>query len=160
MSGGSSKLARMGDRTGMRDLIAHAAGLGVAVHLAHIERPYVGFYDPDHRRVVVDFGLRATRLRSVLAHELGHAYYDHRCHGDLNAERQADAYAARLLIDPEAYSRAEAYTLDPEVIADELGVTVKILRAFQQTCLTRIGSVTYTAAKMGVGQWSHRAEAV
>jgi Zn-dependent peptidase ImmA (M78 family) len=92
---------------------------------------------------VIGFDLAPTRQRSVLAHELGHAYYDHRCHDDLRCERQADAYAAALLIDPGEYAQAEALSQDPEFIADELGVPVKLVHAYQGACLKRIGASVY-----------------
>lgn len=142
--------------TTMRDLMAHAAHLGVEVHVAHLPRPYLGYYDADTRRVILGFNLPPARLRAVFAHELGHAFYDHHAHGDHTAERRADEYAAGLLIDPATYAAAEQISADPEYIADELDVPTKIVRAYQSHHLERIGTVTYTRARMGVGQWRHR----
>lgn len=143
----------------MRELIAHAMTLGVSVHVAHIEPPHRGFYDSARKIVVYDFNLTPIEARSVLAHELGHAFYDHQCYGNARFEADADYYAARLLIDPAEYMAAEA--IDPSVpaIADELGVEPRLVRAFEQRGLTQMRGVTYV--RHGVGRrrflWASRA---
>ncbi|WP_411702054.1 ImmA/IrrE family metallo-endopeptidase [Corynebacterium sp. LaCa101] len=73
------------------------------------------------------------RTLCSLAHELGHAHYGdppghHGAH-----EIRADRFAARLLINPTEYATAEAiYGPHPAAIAAELGVTVNILKSWQQ----------------------------
>lgn len=137
----------------MRELIAHAASLGVSVHVAHIDGPERGFYDAAHRAVVYDYGLTPVERDTVLAHELGHVFYDHRCRGNARFEEAADYYAACLLIDPAAYIAAES--LDPSVgaIAEELGVEPKLVRVFERRALTRLDGVTYVQSRMGAGQY-------
>ena len=127
----------------MKELLAHAAQLGVSVHMAHLPEPYRGFYDSARRIVVYGFDLTPVEKVSVLAHELGHAFYDHQCYGDSAAEEAADRYAARLLIDPLEYASAESIDASPDAIADELGVLPKLVLAYQQSALTVLRGVTY-----------------
>lgn len=141
----------------MRELLAHAAHLGVTVHVAHLPPPYLGFYDHDERRVVYDFDLPPIERACVLAHELGHAFHGHRGQDDAAAEAAADAYAAALLVDPEQYARLEALGLTADDIAEDLGVTVKLLRVFVENHLTRLRGVAYTRARLGRGQYRHAA---
>lgn len=136
----------------MRQLLAHAAHLGVTVHVAHLPEPYRGFYDHARRRVVYDFGLTPIERACVLAHELGHAYHGHQGRDDPAAEAAADAYAAALLVDPDRYARLEAIGLSPVDIAEELGVTVKLLHAFVENHLTRVRGVTYARPRLGRDQ--------
>lgn len=142
----------------MKELLAHAKMLGVQVHVAHLPHPYMGYYDADSRTVVYDFNLSPVQRRSVLAHELGHAYYDHQCQDDPDSEAAADLYAAYLLIDPDAYAAAEEIDPSPAAIADELGVTVDLVHVFERRALTRLGGVTYVGARMGARmyRWAGR----
>ena len=55
----------------------------------------------------------------MIAHELGHAAYGHTV-SDAKAERQADEYAARLLITEGDYRRAETmFGQDVDTLAYE-----------------------------------------
>lgn len=141
----------------MRELLAHATSLGVSVHVAHIEGAKRGFYDSDRKIVVYDFALTPVEQRSVLAHELGHAFYDHRCYGNARFEADADYYAACLLIDPERYMAAAAIDPAPDAIAEALDVEPKMVHAFERRALTRMGEATYVRARMGAGQYRFRA---
>ncbi|MFF7681515.1 ImmA/IrrE family metallo-endopeptidase [Microbacterium sp. NPDC007973] len=141
----------------MRELLAHAARLGVSVHVAHLPEPYNGFYDHENQRVIYDFKLAPIERDCVLAHELAHVYLGHHDRGDETAEAAADAYAAALLIDPERYAQLETIGLNPEEVAEELGVTVKLLRAFVENHLTRVRGAAYTQSRMGAGQFRHAA---
>jgi putative toxin-antitoxin system, toxin component len=73
-----------------------------------------------------------TTTLCSLAHELGHAHYGdppghHGAH-----EIRADRFAARLLISPAEYATTEAiYGPHPATLANELGVTVKVLKTWQ-----------------------------
>lgn len=145
----------------MRDLIHHAATLGVRVHVVDIEGDpaLLGYFSPKFNVIVVRLGMTYAQSRWVLGHECGHAYYGHVCTGPASrskAERQANAYAARLLIDPDEYARLEAINSDQHWLADEFRVHVDGIRAFEEHCLTRLRGVTYARARMGVGQWMHR----
>lgn len=137
----------------MKELLAHATMLGVRVHVAHLPHPYMGYYDAENKAVVYDFNLTPVERVSVLAHELGHAFYDHRCTDDPDAEEAADLYAAYLLIDPDAYAAAEAIDPSPGAIAEELGVTEDLVRVFEKRALTRAGGLTYVGARMGRRQY-------
>jgi Zn-dependent peptidase ImmA (M78 family) len=146
----------------MRDLIHHASKLGVRVHFAHIDDDpnLLGYYSPRHKVIVVRLGMTYAQSRWVLGHECGHAHHGHRCTGPRSrssAERQANAYAARLLIDPIEYERLERINPDQHWLADEFSVHVDGIHAYEEHCLTRLRGVTYTGAKMGIGQWAHRA---
>lgn len=126
----------------LNDLVEHAALLGVQIHMAHLREGTLGLYDPSTDIVWIDINLTRGEQRSVLAHELGHAYYGHG-YSDDRAEREADRYAANLLIDAESYAALERWGLDEHAIADELDVTVDIVRAYREHHLQRLGRVTY-----------------
>lgn len=147
----------------MRDLIHHAATLGARVHFAHIEDEprLLGYYSPLHKVIVVRLGMTYAQTRWVLGHESGHAFYSHRCTGPASrssAERQANAYGARLLIDPHEYAELEAINHDKHWLADEFTVHVDAIDAYREHCLTRLHGVTYSQAREGANQWVHRAE--
>lgn len=147
----------------MRELIRHATMLGVGVHFAHLddEEDLLGYYSRTRRLIVVRLGMTRNQTRWVFGHELGHAYHDHLCSGPSTtdrAERQADAYAARLLIEPAEYARLEQINPDQHWLADEFSVSVDAIKAYEHHCLTRVRGITYSRAKMGTGQWVHRME--
>ena len=142
----------------MRRLLAEARRLGVSVHIARLEDDPTlrGYYLAEPGIIVLRHGLTRAESRSVLAHELGHAFYRHDSDSAL-AERQADIYAARLLIDSEEYARFERVNPDPQSLADELGVTVDVIRTFGTHCLMQVCGVTYALPRMGARQWAFRA---
>lgn len=141
----------------MKELLSLAARLEVTVHVAHLPHPFRGFYDHAGRRVVYDFSLAPVERACVLAHELGHAYYGHHGRDDPDAEAAADAFAAGVLIDPIRFARLESVGLSDDAIAEELGVTVKLLRVFTQNHLTRVRGVTYTRPRLGQAPSPHAA---
>lgn len=139
----------------MRELLAKAAEYGLTVHGAHLTDDKIGVYAPELNRVYFDLSLSTPWRRSAIAHELGHAHYHHDCDSPAN-ERQADAYAATLLVEPEWYGQLEIINHDAEWIADEMNVAPWIIVDYRKYCLQRIGDSTYTRARMGSGQWTHR----
>lgn len=146
----------------LRDLIRHAASLDTRVHFAPIDDDpeLLGYFLPEQRRIVVRIGMTLAQSRWVLGHECGHSYYNHRCkgpHSTAAAERQANAYAARLLIDPVEYARLERINPDQHWLAEEFSVAVEGIYAYEEHCLTRLRGVTYSHARDGAGQWAHRA---
>lgn len=146
----------------MRELIRHAVSLDAQVHFAHMDDDpdLLGYYSPLYKLIVVRIGMTYSQRRWVLAHEIGHAYHDHKCgglHARDRAERQANAYASRLLIDPAEYARLEAINPDRHWLAEEFSVTSDCISAYEEHCLTRLRGVTYSRARMGLGQWVHRA---
>jgi Zn-dependent peptidase ImmA (M78 family) len=103
-----------------------------------VERPGEtrGGFDPERGVIRLAPGMSARTTRSVLAHELGHALLDHSPSTDplrrRRQERQADAWAARRLITPEAYAAAEAIRGPHRPsLAFELDVTVELVTAYQ-----------------------------
>lgn len=128
----------------MRELMQRAAELGIRVHLAPIQDDpnLLGYYNHEQRTIVVRLGLTPCELRSVLAHELAHAFYGDECSSKAN-ERRAERYAAELLITPQAYAAAECGDAGVWEIAEELRVTVDVVIAYQNQCLQRLGIRTY-----------------
>lgn len=112
-------------------LAGEAARLGVSIHICRLESGYDGFYDDRRSRILISIDLTMPRLKEVLAHELGHALYRHRCSSGAN-ERVADRRAAALLIDGEAYAAAERIDPEPSAIAEELGVTRKVVLDYRR----------------------------
>lgn len=121
-----------------------AIRMGIEVHLAHIEDDpgLLGYYSPEHQIIVLRMDLTPFEKRSVLAHEIAHAHYGDSC-SEGPEERRANRFAAALLIKPEQYAAAENIDPHPAAIADELGVTPKVVENYQQYCLQRLGDRTY-----------------
>lgn len=143
----------------MRRLLAIAARYGLEVHGAHLNDGKLGCFIPDLRRIYFDLSLPMPERRTVLAHEIAHAHYGHDCDSEAN-ERQADAFAAELLIDPEWYAELERINHDANWIAEEMNVAPYAIEDYRRYCLQRFGDVTYANARMGAAQWSHRAISV
>lgn len=137
----------------MRDLLRRAAGLGVSVHLAHLDDPeLLGYYDQKVNIIVLAIGMTRVQTHCVLAHELAHAMLGH-THTSGPAERRADQLAASMLINADAYRRAESIAHDEASIAAELGVTIEVVRDYKRLCLQRIGDRTYLRPRLGRGQY-------
>jgi len=87
---------------------------------------------PHRSTITLRVGMDDTTTLHSLAHELGHAHYGdppghHGAH-----EIRADRFAARLLVSPTEYATTEAiYGPHPATLANELGVTVKVLKTWQ-----------------------------
>jgi hypothetical protein len=98
---------------------------------------------------VVVLDPRGTTLthRTTLAHELGHWFLGHDWrgrHDHARDEREADLYAARLLIRPGDYARAERmYGHHPGAIARELGVPTRFVTLWREAadCPRCVGCV-------------------
>lgn len=95
--------------------------------------------------------------RMTLAHELGHWHHRHdwtTAHDRERDERQADQYAARLLIDADAYKRAEeAVGEHPGAIARELGVTRRLVELRRED-FTRDARILATVAQWRADVWA------
>jgi Zn-dependent peptidase ImmA (M78 family) len=139
----------------MLELIRFAASQGIELHAAHLGDDVFGYWSPDEGRIYFDLQLTPDERDVTIAHELGHVHYGHRC-DSLRNDRQADMYAANLLIDPAAYAAAEDVNADPHHIAEELGVTVELIEFFETNCLTRLSGVTYARARHGIAQATFR----
>lgn len=111
-------------------LLDHATQLGVSVKFQNLGAMQ-GCYRHHEQVIEIDPALGdGMWAKSVLAHELGHAWWRHTKTTD-ETERQADEYAARLLIDPTEYEDAERISHNPMFIAQELGVTIRLVKAWQ-----------------------------
>lgn len=103
----------------------------------HIERwdisPARGAWVASERVILIDRDLTQTERRCTLAHELAHIDLGHveaRGWFARRLEREADRLAAkRLLADIEAIADAICtHPLDPDLVAEQLGVTLRMLR--------------------------------
>lgn len=139
----------------MKEVLAHAAILGVSVHVAHLPAPYRGFYDHENNRVIYDFNLTPIERVGVVAHELGHVFYGHTEYGNPSHERMADLYAARLLIEPETLARLSRETSDLIELSEELGVELRLLKVYLTTDVRRMGHRTYVRARHGSRQFTY-----
>ncbi|MBT2485773.1 MULTISPECIES: ImmA/IrrE family metallo-endopeptidase [unclassified Microbacterium] len=133
-----------------------AARAGLEVHAIDMPEGDLGYYAADEQRIYFNLICTPDERRAVIAHELGHHHYGHACGDHPPNERQADAYAATLLVAPDLYAELEQINSHAEWIAEEMGVTPEVILDYRTYCLQRLGRVTYTRARMGVGQWLHR----
>lgn len=107
--------------------VAEARGYQVRWHRGGPKAAWI----PARNIVTVRVGMDDVTTLCALAHELGHAHYGdppghHGAH-----ELRADRFAARLLVSPIDYAAAEAlYGPQPQLLANELGVTVKVLKTW------------------------------
>ena len=95
-----------------------------------------GFYCDRDWLISLRDDLSDIGRRCTLAHELGHAYYRHAPVGGYlgqRQERQADEFAARILISPAEYALAEQIQgTDLYALAEELGVTAHIVEVWRK----------------------------
>ena len=116
----------------MNDLLGLAQRQGFHVEFLPLGGPE-GLLLPS-RIILIDSTLTGRRQREALAHELGHAHHGHAHgigHSSPALERQADLYAARLLISPVEYAAAEQLHSHPGAIAKELGVSQYLIELWQ-----------------------------
>ncbi|MFP7706328.1 ImmA/IrrE family metallo-endopeptidase [Trueperella sp. LYQ141] len=122
----------------INDLISTIHALHLHLVLTHPQpgQP-AGYYDHTTHTIYLAHTPQSTALRCTLAHELAHAYRCDHGHQTPSVEHLCDQTAARMLIDENDYATAEhLYAGNPWAIADELGVTTRLLIAYQ-TWLTQ-----------------------
>ncbi|MHC9693217.1 ImmA/IrrE family metallo-endopeptidase [Corynebacterium diphtheriae] len=113
------------------DKLADVLGVTVA-ETPHLDDGLNGQYLHHRRLILLRQGLDPWTRKSILAHELGHAYYGDDINGDPRLERRADQFAAQILITTAEYKSAEMlYGGNPGAIAYELGVTPHLVRVWQ-----------------------------
>lgn len=117
------------------DLHAYADTIGVRL-VKHNNGPK-GFYNNTTRTISTRRGLSIRAYRSTLAHELAHATYrdEPTGHGhyDQRQEMRADRWAARALINYDAFEDAYRWHQGHmPAIADELEVTHHLLDVWQE----------------------------
>ncbi|NKW16884.1 ImmA/IrrE family metallo-endopeptidase [Rhodococcus hoagii] len=126
----------------MKRLYRAAAEAGLIVVEGDIPSHESARYYHSHRVIVLRSGMSAVDTHTALGHELGHAHHGHSCSQDAGTcrkqERQADEYAAQLLITPVEYREAERiYGHHVSGLALHLGVTPRIVRAWQELWLRK-----------------------
>lgn len=111
------------------------ADLGVElVYTNDLPPQRLGAYLDDERRILCRPNLTHVLEQETLHHEYVHALHrDRSCHPAI--EWRAWREAAKLIVDPLAYARAERMSLDASFIARELGTTIKIVEAFRKGML-------------------------
>lgn len=120
----------------MTDLDVVAAQLNVAIQFHSGGEK--GRWHPRSRTVSVRRDLGPVAYRCTLAHELGHARHHHIVGVDVpewivqRQEREADEWAAQLLISEDDYARSESVCPHPGAIARDLEVTVHLIEVWQR----------------------------
>lgn len=114
----------------MSHLEGIAADLGVAVvRVEHLPHGRWGDYSHARRRIRLLDRLGPIQWHSTLAHEVGHAVYGHRRTTE-RAELEADAWAARQLIDPAEWRYLTTIHADLLTVAAELQVLPRIAAVY------------------------------
>lgn len=107
----------------------HAEKLGIHIVYRELPSPMIAAYSPDTDLIYVKPKLRATVEKCAIAHEIVHwEYKDTGCKGGEND--RADKVAANRLIKDSDLMKLAADSNDYRSIARELGVTLKILKAY------------------------------
>lgn len=116
--------------TGLRgteyDPWQHAESMGIRVMHRSLEHAS-GLWVPTARTVILRPRMRRIAERTVLAHELGHAYHLH-ADDRPKHELQADRFAAWHLIDDDELCDVARESPDPSMWSHALGVTLRVLR--------------------------------
>lgn len=107
----------------------HAESLGLRIAYRNLGRTTGYLFGGG--LVILNHRHHLDAQRETLAHECGHAFHGHnwnREHDQEHDERQADQYAARILIPPSIYAAAERLCgADVRAIAQELHVTRRLV---------------------------------
>lgn len=104
----------------------HADQLEVKVRFEPL-RNASGLWVPEARTILLRPGMRRILERTVLAHELGHAYFGH-FDDRPKHERQADRFAAWHLIDCDELREVSETSSDPSAWCHALGFSLRLLR--------------------------------
>lgn len=132
----------------MEDVLAHANRLGLRVKFADLGRRAGEVHSSGV--VFINHTRSLLTQRVTLAHECGHWVLGHdwtSAHDRARDEREADTYAARLLISPQAYAAAEALVGPHDgAIARELVVPAALLPLWRASYLRRVGVVRHLRA--------------
>jgi hypothetical protein len=124
---------------------AHAEALGLEVAYARLREGRKGEYRHRDKLIVVRRGLSGRQERCTLTHEIMHALAGHRRSpfGIVNArqEAHADRMASMHLICPDEYALAEElHGSHAGALADELDVTLHMLRVWRRAALLKVAS--------------------
>lgn len=108
------------------------SAIGVEVVYTTDLPPYrLGCYLDDERVIKIRVGLTWALEQETLHHEYIHALHRDRTKHPA-VEWRAWREAARLIVDPTAYARAESMSHSSAWIARELGTTVKIVESYRK----------------------------
>lgn len=121
----------------LKQLYNEARRQQITVIHAKLPTPYRSLYRPSKNLIIITRGLTASQEIEALAHELGHARYGHDCTTS-RTEAQAWKWAASFTISTSDYARAESLNAHPAAIAIELGLTPKLVQAWQRHCLPHL----------------------
>ncbi|WPF24396.1 ImmA/IrrE family metallo-endopeptidase [Corynebacterium pseudokroppenstedtii] len=116
------------------EMLAAIHGITITTHTGGEK----GRWHSDTRTISLRKDLHPTLRYCTLAHELGHALNNHDSRTEAwlrgRQEREADIFAANVLIDPTEYKNAELlYGPHPGAIAQELGVTNHLVTVWRNT---------------------------
>lgn len=118
------------------EILAHALGVEIRDSDAGLVGGEAGAWFPTHRAIHIRPGLGPLNRLETLAHELGHVALRHMPGAPeylrARQEREADEWAAKILISPSDYRRAEMLVGAHEgALAHELGVTTHLIRVWR-----------------------------
>lgn len=110
--------------------LAETLGVEIALDLYGVLQPTdLGGWFPRQRGILLRPGMGHRNRLHTLAHELGHAIHNHPEKPNQKQERQADDFAANLLIDTQKYRECEImFDGNEGAIAQELEVTLSLLK--------------------------------
>lgn len=115
----------------LESLVDQAHQHGIRVWWSHLPDRDAAWSAP-HRSIWLRPDLTSRESRSLLAHELGHAYYGDEGPQPVTAERRAWRYAAQLLVDGHDYSDAEnCHGAHLGALSEALDVSTEVVQGFQ-----------------------------
>ncbi len=114
------------------DFERYIAETGVTVTTGRLPDGWWGAYDYYDHKIILRSRLGGTQRRSTLAHELGHAFYNHKGTTQ-RQEREASMWAARRLIQAEAFIDAIRVCEHRTGIAQILAVMPADVDAYMST---------------------------
>ena len=125
---------QMGDDRGLHFVERVEEQLGVEVVVRKLVGAGYSFTMGDHSVVVVNAEAFWFRQNFTIAHEIGHLASGSECLGDVktvnNSERNANAFAAEMLLPKKIMRSIDWSSVSPEVIADNIwrwGVSTQML---------------------------------
>ncbi len=112
------------------------------IHVAYLTFPMTGAYFHAKKLIIINIKQAPSCQLSALAHEAIHAKHGHDGHQSDDIELRVEEEAAQILISPTEYALAEQLCgRHTAPIAEELGVSIKILEAYRRI-LTRLNHVS------------------
>lgn len=127
-------------------LYLEAESLGLSVEESRLPGDYCGLYDERTGTILLDGRLNDRQVRCTLTHELIHAaYHDTSCAALYmrRQERRTRRLTAMRLISRDCYREAcLAYEGNKHLMMIGLGVTLQVLRDYEEMVRERLESVT------------------